>query len=102
MIHYVNEEKSVKNPLGFIKSKITSAWEIHEAGGRITFADLQPVKERWTGREEKLPDWFTSKDEPAEPSESNPELDKEKEKLLKKLARRKQQVSEKDTPTPEN
>lgn len=60
------------------------------------------MKERWTGREEKLPDWFTSKDEPAEPSESNPELDKEKEKLLKKLARRKQQVSEKDTPTPEN
>lgn len=89
LIRYVNEEKTVKNPLGFIKSKITSAWEIHEAGGRITFADLQPVKERWVGREEKLPDWFTSKDEPAEPSESNPELDKEKEKLLKKLAEKK-------------
>ncbi len=89
LIRYVNEEKSVKNPLGFIKSKITSAWEIHEAGGRITFADLQPVKERWAGREEKLPDWFTSKDEPVEPSESNPELAKEKEKLLKKLAEKK-------------
>ena len=92
LIRYVNEEKSVKNPLGFIKSKITSAWEIHEAGGRITFADLQPVKERWAGREEKLPDWFTSKDEPAEPSESNPELDKEKEKLLKKLAEKKKRT----------
>lgn len=92
LIRYVNEEKSVKNPLGFIKSKITSAWEIHEAGGRITFADLQPVKERWAGREEKLPDWFTSKDEPTEPSESNPELDKEKEKLLKKLAEKKKRT----------
>lgn len=93
LIRYVNEEKTVKNPLGFIKSKITSAWEIHEAGGRITFADLQPVKERWAGREEKLPDWFTSKDEPTEPSESNPELDKEKEKLLKKLAEKKKRTT---------
>jgi len=92
LIRYVNEEKSVKNPLGFIKSKITSAWEIHEAGGRITFADLQPVKERWGGREEKLPDWFTSKDETVEPSESNPELDKEKEQLLKKLAEKKKRT----------
>lgn len=92
LIHYVNEEKSVKNPLGFIKSKITSAWEIHEAGGRITFADLQPVKERWAGREEKLPDWFTSKEEPAEPSEPNPELDKEKELLLKNLAEKKKRT----------
>ncbi|WP_211656057.1 replication initiation protein [Planococcus alpniumensis] len=92
LIRYVNEEKTVKNPLGFIKSKITSAWEIHEAGGRITFADLQPVKERWAGREEKLPDWFTSIDEPSEPSESNPELDKEKEKLLKKLADKKKRT----------
>lgn len=93
LIRYVNEEKTVKNPLGFIKSKITSAWEIHEAGGRITFADLQPVKERWAGREEKLPDWFTSKDEPVEPSESNPELDKEKEKLLKKLVEKKKRTT---------
>lgn len=92
LIRYVNEEKSVKNPLGFIKSKITSAWEIHEAGGRITFADLQPVKERWAGREEKLPDWFTSKEEPVEPSESNPELDKEKELLLKNLAEKKKRT----------
>ena len=92
LIRYVNEENSVKNPLGFIKSKITSAWEIHEAGGRITFADLQPVKERATGREEKLPDWFTSKEEPIEPAEANPELDKEKELLLKKLAEKKKRT----------
>lgn len=86
LIRYVNEEKTVKNPLGFIKSKITSAWEISEAGGKITFADLQPVKERWAGREEKLPEWFATKDEPYEPEEPDPELEKMKEKMLKKWA----------------
>src|SRR5690606_24538799 len=35
LVRYVNEEKTVKNPLGFIRSKITSAWEIYEAGVRI-------------------------------------------------------------------
>lgn len=89
LIRYVNDEKTVKNPLGFIKSKITSAWEIHEAGGRITFADLQPVKERWAGREEKLPDWFASKDEPQEAAKPNPKLEEEKAKLLEKLAQKK-------------
>lgn len=99
LIRYVNEEKTVKNPLGFIKSKITSAWEIHEAGGRITFADLQPVKERWAGREEKLPDWFTSKDEPQEAATPNPRLEEEKAKVLEKLAQKKGSQFKKDTPT---
>ena len=99
LIRYVNEEKTVKNPLGFIKSKITSAWEIHEAGGQITFADLQPMKERPTGRQEKLPDWFTSRNEPQEVSEPNPELAKEKEQVLKKLAEKKGKQSKKDLPT---
>ena len=99
LIRYVNEEKTVKNPLGFIKSKITSAWEIHEAGGKITFADLQPMKERPTGRQEKLPEWFTSKDKPQEAAKPNPELNKEKDQLLKKLAEKKGQLSKKDTPT---
>lgn len=98
LIRYVNEEKTVKNPLGFIKSKITSAWEIHEAGGHITFADLQPMKERHIGRQEKLPEWFTSKDEPKEAAEPNSELTKEKDQLLKKLAEKKERLAKKDTP----
>ena len=98
LIRYVNDEKTVKNPLGFIKSKITSAWEIHEAGGHITFADLQPMKERHTGRQEKLPEWFTSKDEPQEAAEPTPELTKEKDQLLKKLAEKKERLSKKGTP----
>ena len=98
LIRYVNDEKTVKNPLGFIKSKITSAWEIHEAGGHITFADLQPMKERHIGRQEKLPEWFTSKDEPKEAAEPNSELTKEKDQLLKKLAEKKERLSKKDAP----
>lgn len=96
LIRYVNEEKTVKNPLGFIKSKITSAWEISEAGGKITFADLQPVKERWAGREEKLPEWFATKDEPYEPAEPDPELEKMKEEMLKKWANKKEENAKKD------
>ena len=99
LIRYVNDEKTVKNPLGFIKSKITSAWEIHEAGGHITFADLQPMKERHIGRQEKLPEWFTSKDEPKEAAEPNSELTKEKDQLLKKLAEKKERLAKKDTPS---
>ncbi|MGE6370974.1 RepB family plasmid replication initiator protein [Planococcus kocurii] len=89
LIRYVNDEKTVKNPLGFIKSKITSAWDIHEAGGHITFADLQPLEERSTGRQEKLPDWFTSRNQPQEAAKPNPELEKEKEQMLKRLADKK-------------
>ncbi|ANU28630.1 replication initiation protein [Planococcus versutus] len=89
LIRYVNEEQSVKNPLGFIKAKITSAWDVHEAGGHITFADLQPMKERPTGRQERLPDWFTSRDQPKVAAKPNPEFEKEKEETLKRLAAKK-------------
>lgn len=90
LVRYVNEEKTVKNPLGFIRSKITSAWEIYKAGVQITFADLQPTEERLTGREEKLPEWFTSKDEPQEVAKPNSELIKEKDQVLAILAQKKE------------
>lgn len=67
LIRYVNVEKTVKSPLGFIKSRIKLAWEVHESGGKTTFAELEPTKERTTGRKEVIPDWFNerkkSKDE---------------------------------------
>lgn len=67
LIRYVNVEKTVKSPLGFIKSHIKLAWEVHESGGKTTFAELEPTKERTTGRKEVIPDWFNerkkSKDE---------------------------------------
>lgn len=58
LLQYVNAEKTVMNPLGFIKSRIKLAWEAHQSGGHITFTDLQPAKERKATREEKLPEWF--------------------------------------------
>ena len=85
IIGYVNVEKSVQNPLGFIKSQIQLAWEAHERGENITFADLQPTIERTAGREEIIPDWFKKKDKSFEPTEKeiDPELE-EKRRLLQK------------------
>lgn len=86
LIEYVNTETSIKNPHGFMKSKIKSAWEIHDVGQPITFEDLRPAEERRSGREEMLPDWFKTKDEPVKEAQTSPEAQEEKEKLLKKLA----------------
>lgn len=58
LLKYVNGEKTVINPLGFIKSRIKLAWEAHQLGDDTTFTDLQPAKKRTPVREEKLPEWF--------------------------------------------
>lgn len=85
LIRYVNEEKTVTNPLGFIKAKLTEAWGFHEAGLTITFADLKPSQRR-TGRAEKLPEWFKNR---SEPKEAKKEIDlnivEERQKLLKEM-----------------
>ena len=88
LIKYVNVEKSVQNPLGFIKSQIQLAWEAYERGEDPTFADLQPTKERTTGREEIIPDWFKKSSEGNEPKEENDNANiaEEREALLKELA----------------
>lgn len=98
LVDYVNDESSIKNPLGFIKSKITSAWEFHEVGQSVTFADLRPTIERRSVREEKLPEWFNKPEEPVDPSPVDPSLAVEKEKLLAKLAEKKKK---KDSPSTE-
>jgi len=83
LIHYVNQEKTVKNPLGFIKSKLQTAWDIHQAGGSISFADLKTSK-RTTGRTEVVPDWFNdrkkSRDEIVATEET--EVNQEKKRAL--------------------
>lgn len=87
IIEYVNVEKSVKNPLGFIKSQIQLAWEASERGDNITFADLQPTKERTTGREEIVPDWFKQRnvDNKPEKKEIYDDIEERREKLQKDL-----------------
>ncbi len=90
IIGYVNVEKSVQNPLGFIKSQIQLAWEAHERGENITFADLQPAVERTTGREEVIPDWFKKSSEGNEPKveKDNANIAEQREELLKELNKR--------------
>lgn len=87
IIEYVNKEKSVNNPLGFIKSQIQSAWQAYERGEIITFANLQSSKKRTSGRQEPIPDWFKERDQPVEPrdNETNLEVDEKRQLLLKKL-----------------
>ena len=87
IIKYVNVEKSVQNPLGFIKSQIQLAWEAYERGEKPTFADLQPTKKRTTGREEVIPEWFKKSSEANEPKKEidNTNIEEEREALLKEL-----------------
>lgn len=87
IVRYVNEEKSVQNPLGFIKSKIQMAWEAYERGEDTTFADLQPTKERTAGREEIIPEWFKKSSEKRETkeNENNTDIEERRAKIRKEL-----------------
>lgn len=58
LIEYVNEDKSIHNPVGFIVSKLKKALEMHKQSIVVSFKDLKPQDERHNGRVEKLPDWF--------------------------------------------
>lgn len=84
LIGYVNIEKSVQNPLGFIKSQIQLAWEAYERGEHTTFVDLQPTKERTIGREEIIPDWFKKSSEVNESKEET-DIAERREALQKEL-----------------
>ncbi|WP_281864873.1 replication initiation protein [Planomicrobium okeanokoites] len=59
LIEYVNEDKSVHNPLGFIISKVKKALDMHNQSVLVTFAELKPQNERQNSRVEALPDWFS-------------------------------------------
>lgn len=84
IIKFVNVETSVKNPLGFIKSRVKLAWEASERGNYLTFTELQPTKERSFGRVEVIPEWFKkvntsiSEEEPM----NEMELELERQKLI--------------------
>ena len=86
LINYVNEEETIKNPLGFIKSKLQTAWKVHESGIPFTFADLKPFK-RLVGRTEMVPSWFGEKGDLKEKTEVEQDLnvEEERQKLLKEL-----------------
>lgn len=92
LIEYVNKEESVKNPLGFIKARIKAAWEFHEEGVTITFADLKPSK-RSTRRTEVIPEWFDKRNEEKETKLSE-ESKEEKRKLLASLGKSPEEIEE--------
>jgi len=96
LINYVNEEESVKNPLGFIKMKVKAAWDFHQDGGKITFADLSSTK-RKTGRKEVIPEWFKerkkAKDELVATVETEEDLEK-KRALLESLGKSPKEIEE--------
>jgi len=85
LIRYVNEEESVKNPLGFIKIKLQEYGELYQEGFPVTFADLKPSQRR-TGRAEKVPEWFKNRSEPKETKkEINLNIVEERQKLMMEL-----------------
>jgi len=94
LIHYVNQEDTVKNPLGFIKSKIKSAWDAHQVGVSITFADLKTSK-RTTGKTEVVPDWFHDRRESNDPSELSEESKKQLRELLESLGKSPEEIEKK-------
>lgn len=93
LIRYVNQEETVKNPLGFIKSKIKTAWEIHQNGFPITFADLKSNKRR-TGRTEVVPEWFHERDESNEKPQLSEEAKKQKRELLASFGKSSEEIEE--------
>ena len=85
LIHYVNEEEDVKNPLGFIKIKLQEYGELYQEGLPVTFADLKPSQRR-TGRAEKIPEWFKNRNEPKEVAkEIDSNITEERQKLMDEL-----------------
>lgn len=85
LIRYVNEEESVKNPLGFIKMKLQEYGGLYQEELPVTFADLKPSQRR-KGRVEKVPEWFKNRNEPKKAKkEIDLNIAEEREKLLKEL-----------------
>lgn len=97
LIRYVNQEETVKNPIGFIKSKIKTAWDVHQDGLTITFADLK-VSKRPTGRKEVIPEWFHDRKKSREETGATvlSEEDQDKKRiLLGKLGLSPEEIEEK-------
>jgi len=85
LIGYVNEEESVKNPLGFIKIKLQEYGGLYQEGLPVTFADLKPSQRR-TGRAEKIPEWFKNRSAPKEAEKKiDSNIVEERQKLLNEL-----------------
>lgn len=80
LVKYINNESTIKTPLGFIKSKLKAALKLHATGEKVSFSEL----ELSGGRKEMVPEWFGKKNEMKEEVE-DPNIEEERQKLLKEL-----------------
>lgn len=80
LVKYTNNESSINSPLGFIKSKLKTASNLHAAGEKISFSELELTG----GRKEMIPEWFGKKDDPKE-EVKDPNIEEERRKLLEEL-----------------
>lgn len=93
LIRYVNREKSIHNPLGFIQDKVKKILQGKELGESITFAEIYPEIYSQFIREEKLPERQTKPQE-ENSLEINPALFLEKDVIMEKLSKKKQKLKE--------
>lgn len=94
LVKYVNNNPTVNNPLGFIRSKLKLALQQHVSGDKISFSELQRGS-RSTGRKEVIPDWFQERNEPKETREMTEEELEKKRKFLKKRGKSPEEIEEK-------
>ena len=94
LVKYVNNNPTVNNPLGFIRSKLKLALQQHVSGDKISFSELRRSS-RSTGRKEVIPDWFKERNEPKETREmTEKELDR-KRKFLEKRGKSPEEIEDK-------
>jgi plasmid replication initiation protein len=96
LVKYINNEPTVTKPLGFIKSKLEIAVQLHLSGDKISFNELQSAS-RTTGRQEVIPDWFyernTSKEETVATTVTE-DYQEKKRALLESLGKSPEEIEE--------
>lgn len=88
LIDYINKEKNINSPLGFIKSKLKAAFEIVKViGVDFSFSSLKETQKR-NSREEIIPEWFEKRDSESyykEKENDEEDIDKKREELIREL-----------------
>jgi len=96
LVKYVNDEPTVNKPLGFIKSKLEIALQLHLSGDKISFNELQRAS-RSTGRTEVIPDWFYERNKSKEETVATvvtEEYQEKKRTLLESLGKSPEEIEE--------
>lgn len=99
LVEYVNDESSINKPLGFIKSKLKTALQLHFSGEKISFSDLEGDS-RSAGRMEVVPDWFSKRREKNEEfimsAQEEENLKHERVELYRKLGLSEEEIVQRE------